>query len=245
MEELTIQRLEPNNLALQAAQSLFDNLTTAGVFSARKTLLFLSGGSCIEVATELLNLVPQNTSLQNLTVSLADERWVDAGSEDSNEQQLKQKNVLDQLARRGAAFISYLAVAEEPQVAAKTLSKMYEELFTENENVVLLAGVGQDGHTLGMLPDTNAANFFQNFSQPNLVTYYQLSNTQTNPHVQRITLTLTAVAKMTHIYIFAVGENKRDALNHLLKKDAVVNEVPALGLYLSEAVPQLYTDLEI
>lgn len=241
MEKLAIQLLETDQASHQAAQHILDTFDKEKILS-KKTLLFLSGGSCIDVVSVLLSIIPKNVSLSNLTVCLADERWLKPGSPDSNEQQLKEKDLLNELQTRGARFISMLAVSSDPEEAARMLSSLIQQEISESEEVILLAGVGADGHTLGILPHQDASLFFQNFSHQQLVKYYETTAEQNNPHKKRITLTFTAVAKMTRIFIYAVGEAKKDALQHFVNKDTTVNQVPALGLYLSEAVPQLYTD---
>lgn len=244
MEKLLTKHLTSTNLPQEAAQHIYQSLLENGFFDSPKSLLLLSGGSCINVAAELLSHIPDTTQLHNVLIGLADERWVEPGSSDSNEQQLRDKGVIAGFEQRGAKFISILG-SDNPEDAADKTDTIYKEVISETSSIALLAGVGEDGHTLGILPDNDQNRFFRTFSSGKNVTYYELTDTQTNPFKQRVTVTLSGVSKIPLIYIFAVGDNKTSALKHLTLKDTTVNNIPSLGLYLSEGEPILLTDIKV
>lgn len=244
MEIVNTQELKGPQKAEEAASHIFTQLETDNFFS-KVSLLLLSGGSCVDVAAALVSLIPADIDLGSLTVALADERWVLPQSQDSNEQQLRQQSVIQKLEDRGARFVSMLGVDSDPTRAANQIHHIYKRLFSETEAIALLAGMGPDGHTLGILPDANASRFFERFSGDQVVSYYQLDQTQDNPFKERLTVTFSAVGKMSHIFLYAVGEPKKPALAHFYHKDVPLNSLPVLGLYLTETVPVVLTDISV
>lgn len=245
MEQLTIVTVNSQSAPADASKNMFAQLEEKKFFSGTANFLLLSGGSCIEVARQLLSNLPTEATLSHTVVGLADERWVDPGSADSNEQQLREAGVISLIEEKGGRFISMISQSSDPTQAAAELDQEYKTLLNESEHNVLLAGVGEDGHTLGILPEPEATQFFTKFSSEPYVLYYELSPEQQNPFRQRITTTFSAISKLSSTFIFGVGESKRVALTHLNKKDSSLNQVPALGLYLTEHQPLLYTDLEL
>lgn len=244
METLTLHYLSTTDKALEAAQLLYASLAKSQFFS-QPSLLLLSGGSCITVASHLVTLLPSDLDLSQLAVTLADERWVEPGSANSNEQNLRDQGVIQALEQRGATFIPILGRQLSAQESAQAVHTQFQQLLAEKTAVVLLAGMGEDGHTLGILPNSDPSTFFPTFSGEQLVTYYELGEGQDNPHKKRITATFTAVGKVTATYLFAVGENKKSALQHLKNKDETVNNKPVLGLYLSEHPVTVLTDVTL
>jgi 6-phosphogluconolactonase len=244
MEHIDILHLKSSQLASEAAKLVYDAVGV-GLRPPSRIVLLLSGGSCIEVASEVLKLIPGELSLQNVTVALADERWVPVGSQDSNEQQLREKGVIQTFESRGARFIPMLGKHDSSIETASMLNEEYKQLFSENDAVLLLAGMGADGHTLGILPNTDASTFMQKFSGKELVTFYELSSNQDNPYKERLTLTFSALPFVTHLFLYATGANKSNALKHFIAKDTALHLAPVLGLYVTEVTPVLLTDITI
>lgn len=245
METVQIIKVGSETAALEAAQQIYKQLENSPLFSSEPCLLLLSGGSCIEVALEFIKLVPKEKSLNNLTVALADERWLDPSSKDSNEQQLRNNGVINLFEIRGAHFESILGTEQDPHLAADILEEKYADLLSNSRYTVLLAGIGSDGHTVGMLPHPIADTFQDLFSTPLHIRYYRLDSSQNNPFNERITVTLSALAKIDSVFVFATGEAKIAAVMHLKQKDQPIHLLPALGLYLSKKELTLLTDVSL
>lgn len=244
MEEVVITQLDAANPAKDAGRHILEALQTKRFFSANSVML-LSGGSAVSVAKELLSLLPLDTSLSTVTFALADERFVDLSSKDSNAVQLIDAGVIDEIEKRGGNFVPILrgdlATADEIGLKANSV---YEEMVKQAEQIVLLAGIGADGHTTGMLPHSTSVDF-ERFSQASHVVAYTIPQESSNPFKQRITTTLATLSFVDTVFLYAVGEEKSAALHSFIKKDAPLHQLPALGLYLSQQPVHILTTVSL
>jgi 6-phosphogluconolactonase/glucosamine-6-phosphate isomerase/deaminase len=90
------------------------------------------------------------------------------------------------------------------------------QAFSDNKVVIAQLGIGPDGHTAGILPNSVA-------TEPNsrLVVNYVA-----DPY-KRLTLSFTALKKVTVAYVLAFGSNKMDALIALQSQNLSLSEQPA------------------
>jgi len=173
----------------RAIQLITSHISTAYQRGDR-TLLLLPGGS----ATTLIEpLFSELTAYQaNLTISLTDERYVDEASLDSNWHTVaSQRGTLP-----NATFVPVLSGGD-----IATESKRLNALFADFANdphaqIIMLLGMGEDGHTSGIKPHSVAAN------HTDFVCDYH------GPDFQRITTTNTSFASVDLAVIYAAGENK-------------------------------------
>lgn len=240
MEEVVITKLT-NNPAQQTAEAVFKYMQSVK-FLEVPSFLLLSGGSCIDVAKALVKLLPTNASLSQLTVGLADERLVPRGDINSNEQQLRDAGVLAAFENLGATFIPLLG--DDAEKSAEQANTLYQEKIKASEKIILLAGMGADGHTAGILPHTSA-EAFQLFSTDSYVTSYQIPAESDNPFKSRITITMATLAFIDTVFLYVLGEEKLPALQSLIAKNRNLHELPALSLYLSQQPLQIFTNLSV
>lgn len=109
--------------------------------------------------------------------------------------------------------------------------KRYErEIFKWIENnpqgkIVATMGMGNDGHTAGIMPFEN----INNFSNENFVYVYE---TDKSEHRQRATTTFTFLKKIDKAIMFISDKTKKqEAFNKLISKDGNLSETPARIIY--------------
>lgn len=186
----------------------------------KKILWLLSGGSNITAACKVMAMLPGD-KLPNLMVSLTDERYGEPGHVDSNQAKLTEAG----FDIRGAFFIPYLSgltLADTTRLVETMLKTAYE-----NADVTIgLLGMGPDGHTAGILPESIAAS-----ETVKWVVGYD------GGQFKRVTLTVPALEKVDIAYLGAYGKEKLAALLTLENGNLPVAQQPA---QLLKQVPESY-----
>jgi len=178
----------------EAAQIVANQLADA---ANNKTVLLLSGGSSAAVGVRALNLL--HVDLQhNITVLLADERFVAYDSTDSNATLLKELGI----ARAQVGFIEVI----RPQTLSRqdTAALYWENLqrsLTNAAHVIAVLGIGTDNHTAGILPSSAAAE-----SQSEGVVDYSTDV------FERITIAPNFFKNIDYAFVYAEGEDKEAAV---------------------------------
>jgi 6-phosphogluconolactonase/glucosamine-6-phosphate isomerase/deaminase len=187
------------------AEPLIERLlsTINSALNADKSVVWLlSGGSAIGVAVTVAKQLTDSEHRKNLRILQIDERYGPVGHPDSN-----WKQTLDAgFSCEGAQCHPILQGLSLPE----TLSSYTETLQDALNNCQLrvgLLGIGPDGHTAGMLPNSSAANETT-----------QLTATYRGPDYMRITMTTPAIARLDYAIAFASGESKRSTLEKLQKE---------------------------
>ncbi len=230
-------------VAVEAAHSLAKILTDS-LSQNKSVLLLLSGGSAIKMYGYIFQFLETGTHLQHLNLGLADERFGPFGHPDSNEQQLRDAGVIKAFEDRGAHFFGMLTQDHlNEKETAKRAATIYRRLFEEADTIILSAGIGEDGHTLGWLPTQTRKEFMHLYDSPADVTFYTLDpRNSPNPFRSRLTLTLTAAKKAHRMFVFAQGKNKRMALQKLTQEVGPVHTIPARALFQSLHPLEIWTD---
>jgi len=184
-------------------------------------LLLLSGGSAIAVAAQACQILEKKgAALAHCTVRLADERWGEAGHADSNQVALEEAGVIDCVEASGATWADMLpSTAVSPELHAATLS--HEYAAAAEHATFLLAGMGADAHTAGILPTTDSTLQKNLLSTDHSVVFYELPEEYTgNPFHRRLTITPRFIASCSEVLLFATGAAKRPALLQLIAQQA-------------------------
>ena len=124
-------------------------LLAADIQARGKASLVVSGGRTPMGFFHLLS--QQLLDWSSVTVTLADERWVDADHQDSNEK-LVRENLLINEAHQ-AQFISLKSAAKN---AVDAESECEQALASAGQFTVVILGMGDDGHTASLFPGTEA-----------------------------------------------------------------------------------------
>ena len=194
------QYTDANALNKDFASRLVTLLTEA-ISSKGRAYLVVSGG---RTPTALFNALSQaELAWQNVTILLADERFVPVDAADSNERLVK-VNLLKNKAA-AAEFISLYADAATAEDAVATILPRIAELPAFD---AVILGMGEDGHTASLFPCSAELKAGLAADAPAVLAV----NPTTAPH-QRISLSLPRLLNTGQIFIHLVGQSKLDVLN--------------------------------
>lgn len=192
--------------------------------AGQTVLFFVSGGSTIQQAVGARNLLNPSMLSGDLHILLVDERMGSVGHKDSNWQKLTEahfnfENTLPH---------SILNGNSDPEIISKEYNKLVKNLKKDSTFSIGLFGIGEDGHTAGLLPFNPLMNLLDFYG------YYQA------PDFQRISMTPTLIKQLDCAILSGYGENKAKALKKFLEPGEA-DEIPAK---LLKGVPNfiLFTD---
>jgi 6-phosphogluconolactonase len=182
----------------------------------------LSGGSSPLPIYEALST--QNLDWNRINFYLVDERCVSTKSEQSNFYNIS-KSLFNSIPS------NYFSMVEN-DLTYKQAAINYEKLIKKNVRIVnklpqfdlILLGMGIDGHTASLFPNTEALN-----NNQDLVVLNPVPQLRT----ERITMTFPLILNAKKIVLIANGEEKKMVLNNLFN-----NNYP-----ISKIIPLIYTIL--
>lgn len=213
------------DLAIQLADEIAGRLADA--LTARKQAsLVVSGGSTPQLLFRELSR--QKISWHKITVTLADERWVDITDPASNE--LLVRSLLLQNEAAGARFIglknSASTAAEGERECQATMGGIPRPF-----DVVIL-GMGDDGHTASLFP--GAGRLHEAVDMHSGRSCIALTPPGT-PH-DRMTLTLPALLDSREIILLITGGGKRKVLDSALAEGSP-NDMPVRWILWQNQTP--------
>ncbi|QSX31650.1 6-phosphogluconolactonase [Shewanella cyperi] len=192
-------------LAERIARQLQDAVDQRGQAS-----LVVSGGSTPLKLFQALSR--KGIDWSEIFITLADERWVDSDSQDSNERLVKE-NLLQNKAV-GAKFRSlknmFATAREGAAMAAEHIANIPRPF-----DVVVL-GMGNDGHTCSWFPCS--ADLSQALNSESLCE----AVTPGKAPYERLTLTRKAILNSRQIFLHLVGEQKLAVYRQALEQDDVL-----------------------
>ncbi|WP_447528411.1 6-phosphogluconolactonase [Vreelandella sp. TE19] len=197
-----------NALAEQLAEAVFQALES-DLVQQEKVLLVVSGGSTPVPFFKALAAKP--LPWQRVQVTLADERWVDAQSSDSNAKLVRENLLVGEAAN--ADFIPLTASAETPEQGVEDVARRTEALAWPASVVIL--GMGSDGHTASLFPDSPELGLA-------LATDEALVAVRTPSQPQpRITFSANRLHQARRHFLHITGDDKRAVLGSALGGDDV------------------------
>ena len=208
-----------DELAAQIAAAL-----SAAVTQRTQASLVVSGGRT--PAPLFAKLSQQDLAWQNIAITLADERWVAADHDASNEKLVRDTLLQNQAA--AAAFVSLTTDDSTPEAGLQDVETRLADM-PQPFDIVLL-GMGDDGHTASLFPDApelNAALQSKNMCHP------------MNPpsaEQARISLTANALLKSREIIVLISGRNKLEVMRAALSGDDVA-QMPVRFLFQQQRIP--------
>ncbi len=171
-------------------------------------LWLVPGGSANKVAVDAAKLLPQG-KLQNLTVTLTDERYGPIGHDDSNWPQLKESGL-----NLSGADMQPVLRGDSLEQTVEIYGWMLEEKLRQADYSIALAGMGADGHIFGIKPHS-----------PSVKTDRQVIGYGWDDYI-RITPTSGLLRQLDEVVVYAVGKEKWKQLDDL-KKDLSDKKQPA------------------
>lgn len=187
----------------------------ADALDSDKAVLWLaSGGSNIDGEVEIMRRLREErpNELTNLTVLLMDERYGQAGHADSNYKIMTNKGFDPGAARFGDLLAGNLNL----EMTTQMFGKLLEEAFDQADIVIGLFGMGADGHTAGIKPESPGA---LDPEQP--AVGYRAAD------FERITLTPKMIRRIDQIFLLAYGSDKKPALEKLKSQNIALARMPA------------------
>ncbi|MDX2368331.1 MAG: 6-phosphogluconolactonase [Colwellia sp.] len=193
-----------NTLANNVAELLSNALSNKG-----KASLAVSGGSTPKgFFTALSN---KDIDWKNVTITLADERWVDFESEASNT-----RLVHENLLKNKASAAKFFHLKREGEFNQTTLTQLdidaKESLLPLD---VLILGMGEDGHTASLFPCSEQISTALSLDNDDAL---MKVIPQTAPH-DRITFTYANLVQSKNIILHICGEGKKIVLDKALASD--------------------------
>lgn len=188
--------------------------------------LVVSGGSTPVPLFEQLSAL--DMPWQQVLITLADERWVDADSPDSNEALVRRC-----LLKKRAAAAAFIGLKTEAATAAAGAADCEARLTAlPRPFTAVILGMGNDGHIASLFP-----------CAPQLAEAADLRCTrrcaalrpQTAPH-ERISLTLPVLLDAREIILHITGPEKKAVLERALA-DGPPEDMPVRFLLHQQTVP--------
>ena len=178
-------------------------------------LWFVSGGSWIpHEVTTLRQLTDQERA--KLIVVLIDERYGASGHDDSNFAQLKAAGFLEKPIQFDDLLRGRLPLEKTVVAYTETVQKALQKA----DYVFATLGLGADGHTAGILPQSPAATDISS-----VVIGYRADD------FVRMTCGLRVLSAIDEVHVFAYGEQKQAAVARLAKGQESSESLPSMLLY--------------
>lgn len=177
--------------------------------AGKKVLWFMSGGSGGKVSVDAAKLLA-GAPLENLYVTLSDERYGEVGHADENWQILLD----DGLSLLGATLYRPL-IGENQETTTERFGAWIAARLEEVDVVIGLFGIGADGHTAGIKPGSAA------------VASEDLTAVFTGDDFVRITITPACVRRVDEAIVQAFGAEKHATIRRLLEEDVSIEVQPA------------------
>jgi 6-phosphogluconolactonase len=199
--EFSDRQLLAKKLAEHIGSALQEDISKLG----RASLVVSGGSTPIALFQQLATL---SLPWQQVVITLADERWVEASSPDSNESLVRQYLLQEQAA--AATFVSLKNAAETAEAGCIECEKGLQDIPRPFTTVIL--GMGNDGHTASLFPDAAQLSHAVDSTSKKLCAAIK---PQTAPH-QRMTLTLPALLDAKEIILHLTGGEKKVVLEQAL-----------------------------
>ncbi len=194
------------------------------LYRERAVLLLLAGGSSFQILEWV-----DTAEMKRVTIGMFDERF-SSDPVANNFSQLAATGFYKKAHEAGAAFLNSVVQANETlETYAARLEAGLKKWVAENPDGKVLAtfGIGEDGHTGGMMPfPENPARFAELFESGPWVAGYDAG--VKNPQPLRVSATMTFIrAFILERVVFAAGEGKKQALARVLAPEGTLAETPA------------------
>jgi 6-phosphogluconolactonase len=176
-----------------------------------KASIAVSGGSTPKGFFKVLS--NKDIDWDKVTITLADERWVDINSDDSNT-----RLVHENLLQNKAAAAKFFHLKQGEDLCDETLADLN---IAANSTLlpldVLILGMGEDGHTASLFPCSAQIKQALDINNDNALMKVEPT---TAPH-QRITFSFASLSQSKNTFLHLCGDNKKQVLAKALNGDDV------------------------
>ena len=218
---LTVHTVNQTALNVRLAQDMAQRLATA-IQARGAAVLSVSGGKSPVALFEALRVIDIDWS--RVRVTLVDERCVPRTHPDSNAL-LVQTHLLQDLAAK-AQLVFMVASASAPLATSSELAlSAAENLRAAGAADVLVLGMGADGHTASLFPESPHLADALDLHNTQTCVAIELKNPPANAPYARITQTLAQILSSRHIVLPLTGADKLHTL-----QQAWAHATPALPI---------------
>lgn len=190
-----------------------------------KASIAVSGGSTPKGLFNVLS--NKSIDWKKVTITLADERWVDINSEDSNT-----RLVHENLLQNNASEAKFFHLKQGEELCEETLADL--NLAAGNALLpldVVILGMGEDGHTASLFPCSDQIE--QGLDLLNSSPLMKVEP-KTAPH-QRITFSFKALKESENVFLHLCGDSKKQVLNKALSTNDIF-EMPIRAFLQNETI---------
>jgi 6-phosphogluconolactonase len=183
--------------------------------------LVLSGGSTPKTLYEMLAAEPYRSQLNwsKIEIYFGDERCVPPDHKDSNF--LMAHNAMLSKLPLPECNIHRMRGELAPEAAAMEYGKMLKEKFHDDGPDLLLLGMGDEGHTASLFPDTTALDETHHRCVANFVPKL---------NAWRITMTYPFINKSEQVMMMIAGQSKAKVLQEVLEGPKDIHRLPIQGI---------------
>ncbi|MGF1633319.1 MAG: 6-phosphogluconolactonase [Phycisphaerae bacterium] len=177
----------------------------------------LAGGGTPRVSYQVLSTPPDRDQIdwESVEVYFGDERCVPPESEESN-YRMARENLLGRV-KIPEDNVFRIQGEMDPEAAAAEYCDLLAEKFQPHEGLdVCILGMGTDGHTASLFPNTAALK----------ETSRAVVANHTADGKPRITMTPPFLNKSRHVLVICTGEEKADTLKQVLQGDPDPDKLP-------------------
>ena len=199
-------------------------------------LLMVSGGSSLE----LLDGIEMKNIGKHITITALDER-VSSDPAVNNFSQLVETEFYKEAERKG---IDYIDTRLHRNISLRKFARKFERGLRAwrrkhpRGKIMCTQGIGEDGHTAGILPyPENPKKFQRLFEKQNQWVVGYRATKRKSEYVKRVTVTLPFLRKEVDCGVaYATGPRKRKAVRRVLAKRGSLAKTPARVLREMENV---------
>ncbi len=200
----------PGDVAREAADRIM-RIAEEAVALGDRFAVALSGGSTPKLLYEMLAGEPYRSQIDwtKTEVFFADERYVPPDHAESN-YRMARETLLGKVPIPGDN-VYRISCEDDPDQGAKAYGLALKEKFADGGPDLVLLGMGEDGHTASLFPDTPALDETKHRAVAN---YVERSTTGKS---WRVTMTAPFINRARHVIVLVTGANKARRLAEVLE----------------------------
>lgn len=198
----------------QLDEALADRVTQllqSAIATKGKASLAVSGGSTPKGFFNILS--NKDIDWKKVTITLADERWVELSSDASNT-----RLVHENLLQNKAAAAKFFHLKQGDVLCDETLTDL--NIAANNALLpldIVILGMGEDGHTASLFPCSDQIEEGLDVNNKNALMKVE---PKTAPN-QRITFSFAALKQSKHVFLHICGDSKKRVLDKAISANDI------------------------
>ena len=215
----------------QFAAIMFIHLSRQSIAESDRFTVSLSGGSTPKKLFQLLasDAVRPQIEWQKIHFFFGDERNVPIDSDESN-YRMANENLFSKLEIPARNIHRFLTEDGDAETIAKKMEDEIRDFFELKSGEfprfdLIFLGMGGDGHTASLFPETSALKEDKRIIVENYVEKFETF---------RLTFTYPTINNAKNIIFLIAGEDKAEALHEVLEGKANITKFPSQGIAPSD-----------